>query len=161
MALSPLLNENLRRSRDAPFSPFPLSPNLFFPLFCLSVVFIIFSLVFPGAGYLDNPYHNWYHAVDCMQTVSTLLTSMDAAPFLNSIEKLALCLSALAHDLRHPGLNQLYQINARTPLALLYNDQSVLEHHHASSFFRLAALPANDVFANLTKEEYTVRGIRF
>jgi hypothetical protein len=45
------------------------------------------------------------------------------------------------------------QINARTPLALLYNDQSVLEHHHASTFFRIVAAPANNVCAGLPRAD--------
>lgn len=38
-------------------------------------------------------------------------------------------LSALAHDLEHPGTTNAYQINAQTELALLHNDYHVLARY--------------------------------
>jgi hypothetical protein len=105
-------------------------------------------------GYMDNPYHNWYHAVDVLQTIGTLLLGFDGTHFLSPLEKLSLLLAGLAHDVKHPGLNNVYQVNARTPLATLYNDQSVLEHHHASSFFRLVSSPSCNILQALNKEDY-------
>jgi hypothetical protein len=49
----------------------------------------------------------------------------------------ALMVASLGHDVGHPGVNNFYMINARTPLAELYNDQSVLENYHATSLFLL------------------------
>jgi hypothetical protein len=59
---------------------------------------------------MDNPYHNWHHAVDVMQTAHTLLTTYEAERMLTSLERAALLLGALAHDVRHPGLTNLYQV---------------------------------------------------
>jgi cAMP-specific phosphodiesterase 4 len=64
------------------------------------------------------------------------MVSMTADRWLTPLERFALLLSALCHDIRHPGLNNTYQVNAQTPLAMLYNDQAVLEHHHAATLFR-------------------------
>jgi len=37
-------------------------------------------------------------------------------------------------------------------LALMYNDESVLENHHLAVAFKLLQSPHCDVFANLTKQ---------
>ena len=49
----------------------------------------------------------------------------------------ALILSAAAHDVDHPGHNNLFEIKSKSKLAILYNDQAVLENHHAATFFFL------------------------
>jgi hypothetical protein len=41
-------------------------------------------------------------------------------------------LAAAAHDVGHPGTNNMYQVNAQTNLAIVYNDKSPLENMHAS-----------------------------
>jgi hypothetical protein len=46
-------------------------------------------------------------------------------------------LSGAAHDMDHPGNNNWLEIKSRSKLATLYNDVSVLENHHAASFFFL------------------------
>ena len=46
-------------------------------------------------------------------------------------------ISGAAHDMDHPGSNNLWEIKTKSKLALLYNDQAVLENHHAASFFFL------------------------
>jgi hypothetical protein len=48
-----------------------------------------------------------------------------------------LIISAAAHDVDHPGNNNLLEIKTKSKLATLYNDQSVLESHHAATFFFL------------------------
>jgi hypothetical protein len=49
----------------------------------------------------------------------------------------ALLISAAAHDVDHPGHNNLFEIKTKSKLATLYNDQAVLENHHAATFFFL------------------------
>jgi hypothetical protein len=59
---------------------------------------------------------------------------------------LTVLLSALFHDLRHPGNTNLFEINSHSSKALLYNDQSVLENYHCSTAFHLLNLPKNNIF---------------
>lgn len=41
-------------------------------------------------------------------------------------------MAALSHDVDHPGLNNGFLVNTLDEMALLYNDQSVLENHHVA-----------------------------
>lgn len=57
-------------------------------------------------------------------------------------------ISGAAHDMDHPGTNNVFEMKNRSKLSLLYNDQSVLENHHAASFFFLVDNGVNncDIF---------------
>ena len=46
------------------------------------------------------------------------------------------------------------QINARTELALRYNDISPLENHHCSVAFEILEKPECNIFRNLDKEDF-------
>ena len=69
-------------------------------------------------------------------TVNYFLTK---EPFksLSSVQKLALILGAICHDIDHPGVNNAFLVNSSDKLAVLYNDKSVLEQHHTSLGFDL------------------------
>ena len=56
---------------------------------------------------------------------------------LSSYEIMFTILSAAAHDIDHPGSNNVFETKNQSKLAVLYNDISVLENHHAASFFFL------------------------
>ena len=103
-------------------------------------------------GLYGTPYHNFYHAVDIMHAVFIMLTTYDAGLLFTPLEGMALLVGAFCHDLEHPGLNNMYQVNAQTELALQFNDQSVLENHHAVVCFSL--LRANHVLDGLTATQF-------
>jgi hypothetical protein len=98
-----------------------------------------------------NPYHNFYHAVDVLQSMYYLVSRMGflhphpPAPTttsrlhhrITSIDILALFLICIGHDLGHPGVTNAFMINASTSLSLLFNDISVLESYHAMLLYRL------------------------
>lgn len=83
-----------------------------------------------------NPYHNAIHAADVLQTLHTLI-QMKPEDFTVKTELFSILLAAAVHDVKHPGKNNSFQINANTPVALVYNDKSVLENKHASHAFML------------------------
>ena len=70
--------------------------------------------------------------------------SILAKEILHPLDLLAVLTSALCHDLQHPGYNNSFQCNARTKIALRYNDISVLENYHASIAFQLLLGKSND-----------------
>jgi len=52
---------------------------------------------------------------------------------MSSHEVLSLVIAALLHDYDHPGVTNAFLINSKHPLAMLYNDISVLESHHVAA----------------------------
>lgn len=46
-------------------------------------------------------------------------------------------MSGLCHDLEHTGRTNNFEIANMSRLAIRYNDESVLENHHASASFKL------------------------
>ena len=53
------------------------------------------------------------------------------------LEIFAALFASTIHDADHPGLTNQYLINSSSELALMYNDESVLENHHLAVAFRL------------------------
>jgi high affinity cGMP-specific 3',5'-cyclic phosphodiesterase 9 len=56
--------------------------------------------------------------------------------------------------LDHPGLNNAFQINARTQISILYNDYAVLEQHHCSQTFVLLSNPECNILSTLNDDQY-------
>jgi hypothetical protein len=56
---------------------------------------------------------------------------------ISSFDLASLFISSAAHDVDHPGNNNVFEIKTKSKLATLYNDVSVLESHHAATFFFL------------------------
>ena len=88
-------------------------------------------------GYQNNPYHNFIHAADVMQTVHSIIHHANLAPYFSDIELLALFVSAAVHDYDHPGVSNQFLISTRDQLAIRYNDLSVLENYHVSQVHEL------------------------
>mmetsp|Transcript_17208 Transcript_17208/g.28486 ORF Transcript_17208/g.28486 Transcript_17208/m.28486 type:complete len:376 (-) Transcript_17208:329-1456(-) len=112
------------------------------------------------SGYSKNiPYHNSMHGADVCQACAHMLDALKTAfptrsrfPLgLSSLEVTALFLSALAHDLGHPGTNNAFEIATSSSLALCYNDRSVLESYHVSECFSILKNPSCDIFRGILK----------
>merc|ERR1719487_67147 len=78
--------------------------------------------------YPPNPFHSFYHALDCLQNVAGMLRRVHAQEFFNQRLEFTLLVSALAHDLGHPGFNNVFLTETAHELAIRYNDQSPLEN---------------------------------
>ena len=88
---------------------------------------------------IKGSYHTNIHAADVTQTLHCMIR-MGSGELKNSMSRLdmySMLLAAAAHDVGHPGTNNLYQINAQTNLAITYNDKSPLESMHASKASQL------------------------
>eukprot|EP01080_Neovahlkampfia_damariscottae_P007158 gene7158-11471_t len=106
------------------------------------------------SNYNENPYHNFRHAVDVAQFVYCFLLLPKLKDFFTVLEKFAILTAALCHDLDHPGLNNTFQVNAATELALLYNDISVLENHHCSMAFKLLKNSKANILESLSTDDW-------
>ena len=83
--------------------------------------------------YQDNPYHNFEHAFSTAHfCFVSILKCKQITGMLRSIDVFAMLIAALMHDADHGGVNNGYLIKTRSPLAVRYNDVSVLENHHAA-----------------------------
>ncbi|OQR81373.1 3'5'-cyclic nucleotide phosphodiesterase, partial [Thraustotheca clavata] len=76
------------------------------------------------SGYFDNPYHSWWHGVDVFQRCFALLNRTQLLHLFQPIHVFALLISALTHDIGHPGTDNGFESATLSPLALLYNDIS-------------------------------------
>ena len=112
--------------------------------------------------YRSNPYHNFYHAVSVMQFAYFSVCKTELHEALPKLDQLALLVGCLCHDIDHPGTNNAFQVLAASELALLHNDQAVLENHHAATTFALLCCPDMSIFSPLHSSLTTddVRAIR-
>ncbi|KAF4768103.1 hypothetical protein N7455_000158 [Penicillium solitum] len=99
-------------------------------------------------------YHNFRHAIDVLQSVFCFLLNVGALPpyesvggspvpetpitsLLTPFDALTLLISAIGHDVGHPGVNNFFLVKLNAPLAQLYNDNSVLEAFHCAAFSQI------------------------
>lgn len=59
------------------------------------------------------------------------------ASLLKPFDGLTLLISAIGHDVGHPGVNNMFLVKLNAPLAQLYNDQSVLEAFHCAAYSQI------------------------
>ncbi|EMD35295.1 hypothetical protein CERSUDRAFT_116097 [Gelatoporia subvermispora B] len=107
-----------------------------------------------------NTYHNFQHALDVFQATHHFLFCSGIVPpvsilldadgrtwsrdkddsllsCLSNEDLFALYIAAVGHDVGHPGLTNSFMKNARTPLAQVYDDKSVLEQMHYSLILQI------------------------
>ncbi|MCJ1392853.1 3',5'-cyclic-nucleotide phosphodiesterase [Xylographa bjoerkii] len=102
-------------------------------------------------------YHNFRHVVDVLQAVFYFLLQLGTLPpypidsialntdrpvspiaaLLRPFDALTLLISAIGHDVGHPGVNNAFLVALRAPLAQLYNDNSVLEAFHCAAYSQI------------------------
>ena len=106
-------------------------------------------------GYLAQPFHNFSHGVYVLQGCVVCLQRCEALrKVLRPIDQVALCIAALGHDIGHTGVQNTFLVNSADPLALLYNDRSVLESMHTSTLFRVFQLRGCALFENVAPEDF-------
>lgn len=81
------------------------------------------------------PYHNSAHAADVMMTMEWLLSTEYMRSQVSTLDHLLVMVAAAIHDVGHPGRNNLFLTKTMAPLAVTYNDKSVLENMHLAKSF--------------------------
>ncbi|KAF2643415.1 HD-domain/PDEase-like protein [Massarina eburnea CBS 473.64] len=123
-------------------------------------------------------YHNFRHVVDVLQAlfhflvqIGTLPTystdkaqSVDApcspiAKLLKPLDALTLLISAVGHDVGHPGVNNAFLVALNAPLAQLYNDRSVLESFHCAAYSQILRRYWPKVFSDSTMRKLMINSI--
>ena len=104
------------------------------------------------------PYHNFRHVVDVLQATFHFLLCIGALPpypaksaeaaaplapkspmasLIKPSAALTLLITAIGHDVGHPGVNNGFLVVLNSPLAQLYNDRSVLESFHCAAYSQI------------------------
>nr|XP_044606835.1 high affinity cGMP-specific 3',5'-cyclic phosphodiesterase 9A isoform X1 [Equus asinus] len=105
-------------------------------------------------NYRNNPFHNFRHCFCVAQMMYSMIWLCSLQEKFSQMDILILMTAAICHDLDHPGYNNTYQINARTELAVRYNDISPLENHHCAVAFQILAQPACNIFSNVQPDGF-------
>ena len=105
----------------------------------------------------SNSYHTDLHAADITHT-SFIYFKIGLVNDIIKLDKISICalfLSCICHDYKHPGFNNNYLRETNNPIALNYNDISILENMHISEAFKLIHSDKRyNVFENFDKEKY-------
>uniref|UniRef100_A0AAX7SIP5 Phosphodiesterase n=1 Tax=Astatotilapia calliptera TaxID=8154 RepID=A0AAX7SIP5_ASTCA len=115
--------------------------------------FVTFMLTLESHYHSDVAYHNNLHAADVAQSTHILLSTPALDAVFTDLEILAAIFAAAIHDVDHPGVSNQFLINTNSELALMYNDESVLENHHLAVGFKLLQEENCDIFQNLSKKQ--------
>ncbi|KAK9803589.1 hypothetical protein WJX72_002875 [[Myrmecia] bisecta] len=107
------------------------------------------------AGYPDNPYHNRLHAMEVFQKMHMLLqhAGLLRHGVCDDLGALAGYLAAAVHDYEHRGVTNDYLVRSRDALAVTYNEQSPMEHHHLAAAFRLLQKPKYNFMEGMRAED--------
>ncbi|XP_008327444.1 cAMP-specific 3',5'-cyclic phosphodiesterase 4C isoform X4 [Cynoglossus semilaevis] len=115
--------------------------------------FITYVMTLEDHYHANVAYHNSLHAADVTQSTHVLLSTPALDDVFTDLEILAALFAAAIHDVDHPGVSNQFLINTNSELALMYNDESVLENHHLAVGFKLLHEDNCDIFQNLSKRQ--------
>jgi len=101
-------------------------------------------------AYIENSYHNSTHGADVAASLVYFVSNSSILDALTSIESLAVILSALGHDVGHPGMNNRFLVFNRDRLAIKYNDQSILENMHIAKLYKLMGETDSNVLQKIS-----------
>ncbi|KAH7049256.1 hypothetical protein B0J12DRAFT_711040 [Macrophomina phaseolina] len=122
-------------------------------------------------------YHNFRHVVDVLQALFYFLLRIGALPayplgasstpverppiatLLKPFDSLTLLISAIGHDVGHPGVNNAFLVALNAPLAQLYNDRSVLESFHCAAYSQILRRYWPDAFADVAMRKLMINSI--
>ena len=75
----------------------------------------------------DVPYHHWEHGFNVAHAIWRIIKTNDS--LFTLMEKKALMIASICHDIDHRGYNNEFFVKLNLPLASLYST-SVMEQHH-------------------------------
>lgn len=81
------------------------------------------------------------------------------ASLLQPFDALTLLISAIGHDVGHPGVNNAFLVALNAPLAQLYNDRSVLEAFHCAAYSQILRRYWPQAFADIPMRKLMINSI--
>lgn len=113
----------------------------------------------------NNTFHNFKHGVNVMNVSYFFLKEGNLSLYFDSLSVAALMFATLMHDIGHTGRSNKFEQMSRSDLSVTYNDNSILEMHHAALAFKILLVPDNNIFKSMDKDDYfmfrkyVIRGI--
>lgn len=122
-------------------------------------------------------YHNFRHVVDVLQALFHFLVRIGTLPpypsdsfdfattkspiaeLLKPFDALTLLISAIGHDVGHPGVNNAFLVALNAPLAQLYNDRSVLESFHCAAYSQILRRYWPKAFCDISMRKLMINNI--
>ncbi|KAJ8115606.1 hypothetical protein OPT61_g2787 [Boeremia exigua] len=122
-------------------------------------------------------YHNFRHVVDVLQALFHFMVRIGTLPaypptdkdptnekspiasLLKPFDALTLLISAIGHDVGHPGVNNAFLVALNAPLAQLYNDRSVLESFHCAAYSQILRRYWPKVFSDIAMRKLMINNI--
>jgi hypothetical protein len=123
-------------------------------------------------------YHNFRHVTDVLQALFHFLVQIGTLPpypsegaptgsapncpmaqLLKPFDALTLLVSAIGHDVGHPGVNNAFLVALNAPLAQLYNDRSVLESFHCAAYSQILRRYWPQAFSDATMRKLMINSI--
>ena len=124
-------------------------------------------------------YHNFRHVIDVMQAIFYFLIQLGTLPeyptsqpsslkeqqkgpvatLLKPFDALTLLITAIGHDVGHPGVNNAFLVALNAPLAQLYNDKSVLEAFHCAAYSQILRRYWSAAFEDLEMRSLMINSI--
>jgi len=102
--------------------------------------------------YVGTPFHNWRHAVMVAHKACLVMLKSSLHLYVSKLDFLALLLASIGHDAGHLGRTNSYEVASESPLAITYNNRSVLENHHCAMLHKvLGSCP--DLLGSMTKPQ--------
>ncbi len=92
------------------------------------------------SGYnAENLFHNDLHAADVLQMCHFMLTKggIKEVLQLDKLDVASFLVACTIHDYKHPALTNGFMQNSMSELALVYNDQAILENFHIREAFNV------------------------
>jgi high affinity cGMP-specific 3',5'-cyclic phosphodiesterase 9 len=102
--------------------------------------------------YYNVHFHNFNHVIFVLQYTYLLILEIKLKNDVDDYELFALMISALVHDIDHPGYNNQFMIHTKNTIAEKYNYISVLENHHINIAFNI--LDKINLLTNLSSNKY-------
>jgi hypothetical protein len=139
---------------------------------------IIFLLASRSAYNEFVLYHNFRHVADVLQALFYFLLRIGTLPpypskerasyevvpnivatLLKPFDALTLLISAIGHDVGHPGVNNAFLVALNAPLAQLYNDRSVLESFHCAAYSQILRRFWPEAFSDIVMRKLMINSI--
>jgi len=105
--------------------------------------------------YQENTYHCFTHACDVTISAFVLLTKYGGAEYLCPIDSITLVVSALMHDVGHPGNTNAFEKQTQSEIVRAYGEDGTYERMHLDVAKRILSSADCNIFkaAGFSEEE--------